>query len=168
MDEKVLCVLALFDEATNEKLESLHETLYQQGFIGTQTKNIPYHFTIGTYQTSQEAMLINLLDQVGRNTKYIDLRLNHIGLFGLKVLFIEPNMNYELLDLQRNFFEECTKGYHMWAAHATLLIDEADVISKALPIVAAEFQPMHSRIEKIALYEFFPARLIKEVDLQIS
>lgn len=166
MEGKMLCILALFDEKTAETLNIIYETLYQQGFIGTQTKNIPYHFTLGTYDLKQEERLTDLLHKVGNETKCIDFRFDHIGLFGLKVLFIEPNMNYEILDLQKKFFEECTKGYHMWAAHATILMDEAEVITKAIPIAATKFQPMRSRIEKLALYEFFPARLIKTVNLQ--
>ena len=103
MDEKMLGVVALFDEHTSEKLNSLYEILLRQGFTGAQTQNIPYHFTICTYKPKQEDMLINLLERVGNNTKRIDFRFNHVGLFGLKVIFVEPNMNYEILDLQKNY-----------------------------------------------------------------
>jgi len=66
-----------------------------------------------------------------------------------------------LLKLQQSLFPEYGNGFHYWAAHATLLIDEPDVILKALPIVAENFKPFKARIESIALYEFFPKRLIK-------
>lgn len=162
----MLAVLALFDDETAEKLTEVYETLKKEGFMGTQSKDIPYHFTMGMFKPDQESMLIELLENVSKNTKAIDFRFNHIGLFGLKVIFAAPNMNYEILDLQKHFFAECTKGNHMWAAHATLLMNEAEVIAKALPIVAAKFTPMKSSIKQLALYEFFPSRLIRIFDLQ--
>jgi hypothetical protein len=134
--------------------------------VGRQTKNIPYHFTLGNYDISQESRLIVELKSICDVTSEIELRLDHIGLFGLNVLFIEPNMNFELLSLQKSFFNSCGNGYHPWAAHATLLMDEPENILKALQIISQEFKPIHSRIVSIGLYEFFPTRFIKKCDLQ--
>lgn len=72
---------------------------------------------------------------------------------------------FELLKLQQSFFPDCGNGYHFWAAHATLLIDEPNMILKALPIVGENFKPFTARIESVALYEFFPARFINECKL---
>lgn len=110
--------------------------------------------------------MIDKLVQVCAETDCFEIKLDHIGLFGLKVLFIEPNMNFELLKLQQCFFTDCGNGYHDWAAHATLLMDEPEIILKALPIIAKNFKPFKARIESIKLYEFFPAKLIKKRNLK--
>jgi 2'-5' RNA ligase len=164
MDSK-LYVIAQFDDETQDMLLSYHKMLQRHGFTGKQTKDIPYHFTLGSYDINAENQTIEKLKQVCAKTDCIDIKLSHIGLFGLKVLFIEPNVNFELLNLTRSFFPDCGNGSHPWTAHATLLIDEPEIILKALPIVAENFKPFRAKITSVSLYEFFPARFIKKCNL---
>ena len=166
MHEKSLYLIANFDNETQNRLSGYYDILLQNDFIGNQTKNIPYHFTLGSRSIDCEKQMINELDKICSETACIDINLAYIGLFGLKVLFIAPNMNFELQKLQNSFFNDCGKGYHYWAAHATLLLDEQHTILKALPIVADTFKPFKAQIESIALYEFFPKRFIKECKLK--
>lgn len=166
MQEKALYLIANFDSETQNKLNGYYDVLLQNSFIGNQTKNIPYHFTLGSRNIDCEKQMISELDKICSETACIDICLGYIGLFGLKVLFIAPNMNFELQELQNSFFGHCGNGSHPWAAHATLLIDEPEIILKALPIIADNFKPFKARIESVALYEFFPARLIKECKLK--
>lgn len=166
MADKELYLLAQFDEVTEKKLEGYYEVLQEHGFVGKQTKNIPYHFTLGSYYTDYEEQLIHKMDEVCSNTYCIDFSLDHIGLFGLKVLFVEPNMNFELLNLQKSFFNNCGNGYHPWSAHATILMDEPEVILRALPIVVDNFKAFKAQIKSVGLYEFFPTRFIKECNLK--
>jgi 2'-5' RNA ligase len=165
MEEKFLYLLAQFDKETQEILAGYYDILRHNGFIGTQTKDIPYHFTLGKYETDCEKQLIDDLDKICANTSSIDIRLSHIALFGLNVLFIAPNMNFELMTLQQKLFPHCGNGDYGWTAHATLLIDEPEKVLKALPILAENFKPFSARIESIGLYEFFPMRFIKECSL---
>lgn len=166
MDEKMLYLVAQFDAATSATLGDYYRALQEQGFTGRQTRDIPYHLTLGSHDVGREAWLCAEMKRVCRETEAIDIRLDHLGLFGLGVLFVAPNVNHELLDLQGRFFEQGTHGDHRWCAHATILIDEPDVILRALPILAQRFEPGHARIESVALYECFPVRLIKECPLQ--
>jgi 2'-5' RNA ligase len=165
MKDKYLYLLASFDKETQDKLGSYYDILFQNGFIGNQTKNIPYHFTLGMKDTDCEKQLSEDLDKTCADTACIDIHLSHIGLFGLNVLFIAPDMNFELLTLLQRFFPNCGSGAYNWTAHATLLIDEPGNIMKALPIAAENFKPFTARIESIGLYEFFPTRFIKECSL---
>ena len=165
MQDKALYLIAKFDNETQNKLNGYYNILLQKGFIGNQTKNIPYHFTLGSRSIYCEKQLLNELDKVCSETVCIDICLGYIGLFGLKVLFIAPNMNFELQKLQNSFFNHCGNGSHPWAAHATLLMDEPEIILKALPIVADNFESFNAQIESVALYEFFPAKLVKECKL---
>jgi 2'-5' RNA ligase len=161
MQEKELGLAALFDKKTQNILAGYYGTLRQNGFIGNQTKDAPYHFTLKN-GIGSEKQLISNIERICSETDCFDINLAYVGLFGLKVLFIAPNMNFELLKLQQNFFPDCGNGYHAWAAHATLLIDEPEIILKALPIVVEIFTPFNAKIESVVLYEYFPVRLIKE------
>ncbi|MCE5235377.1 MAG: 2'-5' RNA ligase [Clostridiaceae bacterium] len=165
MKDKFLCLLAQFDKETQEVLAGYYDILQQNGHIGNQTKSIPYHFTLGKKDIDREKQLMDDLDKICANTACIDIHLSHIGLFGLDVLFIAPDMNFELLTFQQKFFPHCGNGAYNWTAHATLLIDEPEGILKALPIAAKNFKPFKARIESIGLYEFFPMRFIKECSL---
>jgi len=166
MQDKALSLIAVFDDETQNLLAGYYDILVTNGFTGNQTKNIPYHFTLGSRDIVCENQLIDEIDKICAETDCIEIKLDYIGLFGLKVLFIAPNMNFELLKLQNSFFAGCGAGYHPWTAHATLLLDEPEVILKALPIVAENFKPFKARTESIELYEFFPARFIKKCNFK--
>ncbi len=84
MADKELYLLAQFDEETEKTLGGYYKVLQEHGFVGKQTKNIPYHFTLGSYSTDYEELLIREMDELCSNTDCIDIRLDHIGLFGLK------------------------------------------------------------------------------------
>ncbi|MCL1866857.1 MAG: 2'-5' RNA ligase, partial [Oscillospiraceae bacterium] len=165
MEEKLLYLMAKFDENTQNIFAEYYDILCRNGFVGSQTKNIPYHFTLGSRNVDCESQTIKDIEKICVDTKSFEINLGYIGLFGLKVLFISPNMNFELLKLQQSFFPDCGNGSHPWAAHATLLIDEPEIILKALPLVAENFRPFKARIESIELYEFFPMRFIKSCNL---
>ena len=162
MQAKPLYLLAEFDGETQKTLAEYFEVLSQNGFVGSQTKDIPYHFTLGSRGVEFENQLLDALEKICPETAAVDVNLDHIGLFGLNVLFIAPGMNCELLKLQRSFFPDCDcdDDCSAWTAHATLLIDEPEIILRALPLVAKNFKPMKARIESVAICEFFPARLI--------
>jgi len=166
MHDKALCFLAQFDEETQNTLVGYYDIFKQNGLIGKQTKDIPYHFTLGSRSIDYEKQMIEELDSVCSEIACIDINLSYIGLFGLNVLFYAPNMNFELLTLQNKFFNDCGNGYHQWAAHVTLLMDEPEAIQKSLPIAFENFGKIKARIESVGLYEFSPARFIKECKLK--
>ncbi len=168
MPKKALFLLAEFDEDSQHICTSLYDLLKAKGFRGRQSKHLPYHFTLGQFDLSKEASLPLLMDEIAKDTKQIDLRMNHLGLFGLEVLFLEPAVNIELLQLVRQFFPKEGLGKHQFVAHTTILKDKEDEILRALPILAKNFKPFHARIEILTLYEFFPVRLIHRVKLKDS
>lgn len=162
MENKALYLLAQFDDETNKILNEYNHQLSLNNFVGTQTKNIPYHITLANYNCSCEFELINKLIKISKKSKIINLKLNHLGLFGLNVLFVTPIVNYELLSLYKNFQGSDDEN---WTPHVTMLIDEQDNILKALPILNNSFKPINAKIVSLSLYEFFPARKIIEVNL---
>ncbi len=165
MAEKFLYVLAGFDAETEAKLAELQDLLYANGFVGTQTKGIPFHLTLGSTLVAdgrEEGWLKEIMEEMAERSFDFTVTFNHIGIFsGGKVLFAAPDPVEELLHLNSRFdFSD-----ESWTPHATLLIDEPSVILDALPLVLGKFKPFTARIDKLYLYEFFPSRHIATVEL---
>ncbi|MBC8059099.1 MAG: 2'-5' RNA ligase family protein [Clostridiaceae bacterium] len=166
MSEKFLCIIATFDEETSKGMKEIYHSINEAGIIGKQTTDIPHHITLAYFETRLEDEIRELLQEVCARTKSFDLSFNHIGLFGLKVLFLAPNVNYELLQLHKDLDRDGIKSSQGWTAHTTILIDETEIIQKALPLVAQSFQQLNGRVESVSLYEFFPTRFIAKFNLQ--
>ena len=161
--------IAKLDGATQTRMAGYYDVLRAEGLIGSQTKDIPYHFTLDDYDIAEadEAALAAQMEEICAGTSQFDLRMDHLGLFGLRVLFLEPNVNFELLQLRRSFSPGDCGGAHRWAAHATVLLDEdPDAILRAIPLLARRFEPFIARVESVMLWEFPQKRLIKECYLQ--
>lgn len=164
MRDKFLCVMAQFDKETEEKLGGIYKGLSEAGFVGNQTPNLPYHITLGTFELEKENELKELLKRVASNTSKIQVSFNHIGLFGMEVLFAAPSVSHELLNLQKEFNNNYANELS-WSPHTTIIIDKPEVIQKAIPIVAENFSSFEGYIESISLYEFWPTRFIVEEKL---
>lgn len=165
MAEKFLYVMAGFDAETEEHLAELQNFLYENGFVGTQTKDIPFHLTLGTMLVAdgmEEEWLLEIMQEVAEISFDFTVPFNHLGIFsGGKVLFAAPDPEVELLHLNGRF----DHSDDSWTPHATLLIDEPPVILDALPLVLEKFKPFTGRIDKLYLYEFFPSRHIATFEL---
>lgn len=158
---KALYILAGYDDNTEKYLSGIQNKLYESGFVGTQTKNIPMHTTLGSFPCEKEEELIEFLKKLSAETKAFEVTFNHIGMFGGgNVLFIAPDANHRLLDLKEKFGSS-----YNWAAHTTMLIDDARVVQQALPVVLEQFKAFSGKVSKLHLYEFFPTRHIISVDL---
>lgn len=158
---KALYVLAGYDDNTEMYLSGIQNKLYVAGFTGTQTKNIPMHTTLGSFPCEKEEELIAFLKKLSADTKAFEVTFNHVGMFGGgNVLFIAPDANHRLLKLKEKFGDS-----YNWAAHTTMLIDDARVVQQALPVVLEQFKAFSGKIAKLHLYEFFPTRHIISVDL---
>jgi len=161
MKDRFLCVLAQYDSNTEKKLNEIQKSLRESGLLGRQTPNLPNHITLGTFDPAMENELKERIKELAGRTHKIKTSFNNIGLFGMEVLFIAPSVTHELLDLQSKFNNKYAYG-SSWTAHTTMLIDNPDMIQKALPVVAENFSPFSGYIESISLYEFWPSRFILE------
>lgn len=164
MKDRFLCVMAQYDNETERKLYEIQKALVKAGFVGSQTANLPNHITLGTFELDKEYELKKQIKEVCSNIHKIQTSFNNIGLFGMDVLFIAPSVTQELLNLQDKFDNKYAYGLS-WTAHTTMLIDNPDVIQKAIPVVAKNFSPFSGYIESISLYEFWPTRFILEEKL---
>lgn len=164
MESKALYVLAGYDDKTEETLSNIQNKLYENGFSGTQTKNIPLHITLGSFSTDKEDELIYFLEKLSKQVEPFEVNLSHVGIFGgARVMFVAPDCNRKLLELKENFGDS-----YGWTPHTTMLIDEPDVIHEALPAVMKEFTPICGKITTLHLYEFFPTRHILTVHFDME
>lgn len=162
MADKNLYVLAGLDDASSEYLDGLQQKLYEAGFVGTHTKNIPAHITLGMYPCNEEEALKLRMKDIADRRRPVDISYSHMGIFGRggHVLFAAPDISEELLGLK----EEFGPGDD-WTPHSTLLIDENDAVAKAVALLSGDFSEFRGRIDKLYLYEFFPTRFICRYDL---
>ena len=159
MADKALYVLAGYDNATEMRLAALQNKLYEHGFTGTHTRNIPQHITLGSFPTEKERELTELLQKLSEEGSSFDVTFNHVGIFaGGYVLFIAPDHNTALLKLKENFGDSFD-----WTAHTTMLIDQPETVCRALPILMEDFTAFQGRVNALHLYEFFPTRHILSV-----
>ena len=159
MADKALYILAGYDDATEMRLAALQNKLYEHGFTGTHTKNIPQHITLGSFPTEKERELTELLQKLSEEVSSFDISFNHVGIFaGGYVLFIAPDHNAALLKLKENFGDSFD-----WTAHTTMLIDQPETVCAALPILMKDFTAFRGRVNALHLYEFFPTRHILSV-----
>ena len=135
--------------------------------IGKQTKDIPYHITLCSFSIENENYLINSLEKINERFNEIKITFSGLGLFGLNVLFINPAMNKELIELYHFLKENSFDKSDELTAHVTLLIDEPENVIKILPKIAEKFNGFTGKIKYISLYEFFPKRFIKRIELNI-
>jgi 2'-5' RNA ligase len=170
MDEKRLYLVALMDEAANRELDGLNRTLVSLGLCQNPQLGIPFHITLASFDPQREAEVMRRARDVCARTDAFSLQLSGLGLFGLKVLFVAPAVNRELIGLHDALDPlQPTAGAHQWVPHVTLLIDEPDGnIQKAVPIVAEAFVPAVARVESVSVYEFPPARFVGRFPLRTS
>ena len=161
MADPFLCVLAGYDQETEARLAALQDRLYGQGFTGTQSKNIPMHITLGAFPPSEEGTLKETMTRAAGACRPFEVDLEHIGVFGgSKVLFVAPDINRSLLQLKEHFGPS-----GRWTPHTTMLMDQPEVIYRALPILAEGFEAFQGQVTALHLYEFWPARHILSLPL---
>lgn len=161
MADKALYILAGYDDTTEKRLSDIQNKLYEAGFTGRHTKNIPQHITLASFPTDKEARVISKLQSVSETAASFEVTFNHVGIFGgARVMFIAPDSNHKLLELQETFSD--SRG---WTPHTTMLIDEPDEIFRALPLVMDAFSSFSGSVTTLHLYEFFPTRHILSVQL---
>lgn len=161
MENKFLCIMAGYDDHTENHLAGIQQKLYAVGLTGQHTKNIPQHITLQTYPTDREEELKQMLQRIAAETEAFDVCFSHIGIFtGGKVLFIAPDKDTKLIELKEKFGPSFD-----WTPHTTMLIDEPENIQKALPLVVNEFSSFNGRVTSLHLYEFWPTRPILTVEL---
>ena len=165
MAEKFLTLMDDLDDSAQDCMHEWYDSLKNAGYIGTQTANLPYHISLVTLPLEKEQEAIELTRKIASEFPPFPIHISHIGIFaGGKVLFGGPERN-PMLDALHNACEPFQNPKLPWTPHATILIDEPDVVCSALPLFVNLFYPFVANITKLHLCAFWPAREIVSVDL---
>lgn len=159
--EKFLCVLAEYDRETEQRVEELRQRLVAAGFLGRQTQGIPHHITMGTFPLAEQEAAGKLMREAAAQIGPFSVTFSHLGVFGGgNVLFLAPDRNRELLACRERF-----GASENWTPHTTLLIDDPPELCRAMPLALEAFEEFQGWVERLSLYEFFPAGLISRCTL---
>ena len=157
--KKFLTVFAVFDKETQKRMEFYQSKILSLGYTWTQTNNIPFHISLGSFPTSKKAELKQRIADVCSKNFEFEIDLTKICDFDGKVLFIEPELNKNLLDLHNLFEGNFADGFP-WHAHSTVVIGEKEAVCEAKKLLGQIFEPFKARVTGIQLGEFFPAKMI--------
>ncbi|MBD5404708.1 MAG: 2'-5' RNA ligase family protein [Treponema sp.] len=159
MQDKFLTVFAVFDEATQKKLKSFQDSVLGLGCPGTQTMDIPFHISLGSFKVEDECELKARITSACSHQRAFEIRLQKVGHFSNRVLFIEPEENVPLRRLHDLFDSNFADGFP-WHAHATIFCGEEAQVIKAKSRLDEIFTPVNGTITGIQMGEFFPTRMI--------
>ena len=98
-DNKFLTVMAVFDDETQQKLANIQKSIIKNVGEGTQTMGIPFHLTLGSYSTDSKCEVVAQIEKVASGAKPFEIFLIGYNTFSDKVLFLEPTIQQELIDL---------------------------------------------------------------------
>lgn len=165
MAESFLTLMAEYCDADQEKIAVWYDAVQNAGFEGTQTKGLKHHISLCTFPLEMEEEAIEITKSVAAQFQKIQVDIRHVGVMpGGKVLFAAPDMCDALTNLQ----QASDQGKHIgfpFLPHTTMLIDDADAIGKALPVLMQHFTPISATIDRLHLCAFWPTRHIIEVKL---
>lgn len=157
MAEKFLTVYAVLDEASQQTLLSCRRVLEAAGIAGTQTNDIPFHISLGSYPVDSADVLPSRIRDVCAQTAPFPLHLAALGDFGNRVLFARPEDSDGIMRL-RGVFDNDYPNAFPYCPHCTILQDtQANVIS-AGKLLESCFKPFTATVVGIELGEFFPTR----------
>ena len=164
-NKKFLTVMAVFDGDTQARLDKIQRYITSNVAEGTQTMEIPFHITLGSYPTDDEQSVVDKIKRVAENTYCFDVQLTRYNHFGNRVMYVEPQICDGLVALRTQFENDYAHGFE-WIPHATLYCGEEGEVIKARGIAPASELPIDARIVGIELGEFFPTRKIIRVSFK--
>lgn len=165
MSKKFICGFLEYDDDTQSKIMKMYALLKENGFQGQQTPNVPYHITVAYYNTNMEDKLKERYKKISSTYSQFEVNISHLGIFDMKVLFLGPDVNHQMLKLKDLMCEGSLGEEKGWSSHTTLLIDSKEKIMEAIPIIGQDFKNMKTKVSYISLYEFFPVRQIARYKL---
>ena len=166
MAEEFLTLMADLDDESQKIMSGWYEKLQAEGFTGEQTPDLPFHISLGCFSLDKEAEVVDEMHKMAERFSAVPVHISHIGLFaGGRILYAAPDMNpADLLDLRQAIKTKTTEKFP-WTPHATIMIDDAQTIQRALPILIEHFHPFKCRVTELHLCAFWPTREIETVYL---
>ena len=143
-------LLAVLDDASQQRLHKMSDKLIEQGF--DYTRYTPYHITLWDSDKIDEQTIAHFVD-ICSSTPVFQTMLGYIGLFGLAVVFIAPMPSQALITLEQKICGKINDTPVGWAPHVTIRMGEPEYIKQVVPKIAELFSPFYVQIDRIELYE---------------
>lgn len=167
MAEQFLTLMADLDDHAQEIMSGWYKELQDAGFTGVQTPGLPFHISLATFPLEEEAAAAEETRRLGEAFSPVPVHISHMGMFaGGRILFGAPDMNPAGLLQLREAIRTGKSESHPWTPHATILIDEPEVVRDALRILVKSFYPFTAQITRLHLCAFWPTREIAAVPLR--
>ena len=161
---KFLTVIAVLDDETQERMNALQQKILSTGLVGTQTMQIPFHISLGSYPPDcGDEVLRSVRETAGKQTSF-PIKLIGIHSFSERVLFLQPEENERLTALHSVFDCAYPQGFP-WVPHATLFCGEEAEVRAAKKMIEDTVFPIDARVTAIELGRFFPAEKIERAYL---
>ena len=162
--EKFITVMAIFDEDTQNCLQSIGEDFEKLYGVDTKTKGIPFHITLGSYAVEETDEITTRIIDTAKRTKEFKVKFSGLKHFGNVLRYIMPEMNEELMNLHLCFESDYANGFHGWKPHVTVYRhSEPKKIELPKQITDKIEKIKNARIVGIELGEFFPPKQIIRV-----
>ena len=166
MAEQFFTLMADLDNNSQEIMSGWYKNLRDAGFTGTQTPELPFHISLAIFSPDKEKEAAEEVFRLAEEFAPVSVHISHIGLFsGGRVLFGAPDMNPSGLLKLRDAIKTQKSENYPWTPHATILIDEPDIIHDALQILIQSFRPFVGKITGLHLCAFWPTREIASAEL---
>lgn len=167
-------VVAFFDDETNYKFKKINVALNNNNI---KTIDLEPHITLAAYSEIEKNVLVDWISKICENEKSFEVNFNHIGMFGLDVVFLAPRISEELMvfykKIHSKYDELCGKeGYNYsllssnWIPHSTVVMGSKNDVLKSIPIIGERFEPFFGKINKIAIYEYSENKIVSTVELK--
>jgi len=167
MAEQFITLMADLDDQSQEIMAGWYAKLVAAGFKGTQTPGLPYHITLASFALEKENEVKAEMKRLAGDFAQIPVRISHMEMFpNGQVLFGAPDPDSPELFALREAVRTETVDQFSWTPHATILIDEPEIIQKARPILQDCFHPFAGMITKLHLCAFWPTREIATLELK--
>lgn len=162
--EKFITVMAVLDEATQCRLQSIQNEWNKTYGEDTHTRLTPFHITLGSYAPEETEKIVARIIEVCKGIKQIPVSFSGLNHFGNVVRFLEPEMSEELFNLHLHFDSDYANGYPGWMPHVTVYRHrEPTEMSLDYQTLEKTARIQDAKIVGIELGEFFPAKRIVRV-----
>lgn len=174
-----ITLISLFDKSNLEKINlyvnKISQTLCKVPFgknVDDRIKvdTLPYHFTIFSWDIKREDEVIEFLNNITYNpfnvlVNKIEIVDGNEGSFELRFNILK---NEELYKLQNYIVNKYSSKYYNpenFNFHITIHIDkDYEKILDMKQNLLQDFVPFELRIDKIGLFEIYPAKLVKQIE----
>ncbi|MDE6660970.1 MAG: 2'-5' RNA ligase family protein [Anaeroplasmataceae bacterium] len=156
--DKFLTVYAVLDEETQKTLTHLQNEILNAFPNGTQTMDIPFHISLGSFPVEMEEELVERMRNLSYHSNPSPIELMGMDHFNHQVIFVKPTLTEDLKTLHQAFLGNYSDGFP-WVPHITLYCGKEEEGKEILKQFS--FSKASAKIVGLEIGEFFPTRIIE-------